>query len=63
MQRTYDVTLRCIRLTVVAMEKQCFLHILCVCVCSLSYPAYNAHALYYVICGLSGSAIFFHINS
>ena len=29
-------------------------------VCSLSYPACNAHAPYYiVICGLSGSTIFF----
>jgi hypothetical protein len=31
-------------------------------VCSLSYPACKAHAPYYfVICGLSGSKIFFHI--
>jgi hypothetical protein len=31
------------------------------CVCSLSYPACKAHAPYYiVICGLSGSTIFFH---
>jgi hypothetical protein len=33
------------------------------CVCSLSYLAFNAHAPYYVICGLSGSNIFFHIIS
>ena len=34
------------------------------CVCSLSYPACNAHAPYYiVICGLSGSTVFFHIIS
>ena len=31
-----------------------------VCVCSLSYPACNAHAPYYiVICGVSGCTIFF----
>jgi hypothetical protein len=30
------------------------------CVCSLSYPARKAHALYYtVFCGLSGCTIFF----
>jgi len=34
------------------------------CVCSLSYPACNEHALYYiVICSLSGCSIFFHIIS
>ena len=32
------------------------------CVCSLSNPACNAHEPYYVvICGLSGSTIYFHI--
>ena len=32
-------------------------------VCRLSYPAFKAHAPYYiVICGLSGSTIFFHIQ-
>jgi hypothetical protein len=43
-------------------------HSVCVCVCvwvwvcSLSYPSLNAHAPYYtVICGLSVSAILFHI--
>jgi hypothetical protein len=35
-----------------------------VCVCSLSYPASTAHAPYYtLICGLSGSTIFFRIIS
>jgi len=35
-----------------------------VCVCSLCYPAWNAHIPYYiVICGLSGPNIFFHIIS
>jgi len=32
------------------------------CVCSLSYPACKTHAPYFiVICGLSGSTIFFHV--
>jgi hypothetical protein len=39
-------------------------HILLGCSCSLSYPSCKAPATYYiVICGLSGSTIFFHINS
>jgi hypothetical protein len=34
------------------------------CVCSLSYPARNAHAPYYIVmCGLSRSTIVFHIIS
>ena len=34
------------------------------CVCNLSYPAHNVHALYYtVICGLSDSTTFLHIIS
>jgi len=34
------------------------------CVCSLRYPACNTHAPYYVvICGLSGSTVFFPIIS
>jgi len=36
----------------------------CVCVCSLSHTACNAHAAcYIVLCGLSGSRMFFHIIS
>ena len=36
----------------------------CVSVCSLSYPACNAHVLYYiVICGLSASTILLNITS
>jgi hypothetical protein len=38
--------LRCVRVTIVAMENQKLLHILCVC--SLSYPACKAHAPYYI---------------
>ena len=46
-----------------AVKKQWALHILSVCVCSLSYPACTVHGPYYiVICGLSGSYhIFFYI--
>ena len=59
-----DLLLGRIRLTIVAAEKQRVLHILSVCVCSLSYPAWKAYVSYYfVICGLSGSATFFHIIS
>ena len=54
--------LRRLRLTIVATEKQYY--VFWVCVCSLSYPARKAHATYYiVICGLSGSTVFFHIIS
>jgi hypothetical protein len=36
----------------------------CICVCSLSYPAHQTHVLYYtVICGLPGSATLFYIIS
>ena len=38
----YNLTLRCVRANVVAVEKQQVLHIVCVCVrgvCSLSYSA------------------------
>jgi hypothetical protein len=52
------------------MENQRVLHILsvcvcvCVCVCSLSYSGRKAHVPYYiVICGPSGSTIFYHIIS
>ena len=39
-------------------------YIFSVCVCSFSYPAYKTYTLYFfVICGLTGSTIFFHIIS
>jgi hypothetical protein len=57
----YNVPLRRVRVTVVAVAKRYYIY--WVCVCSLSYPAYNAHAPYYIVTyGLSGS-IFFHIIS
>jgi hypothetical protein len=54
-----------VRITIVA-ERQQVLHIMsvCVCMCSLSYPACNAYAPYYIImCGLSGCrpTIFSHV--
>ena len=45
-QCTYNVTVRRVRVTIVAEEKQYLLHILSVCVCTLRYPACNAHAPY-----------------
>ena len=44
-QCTYNVTLRSVRATIVAVEKQWGLHILSVC-CSLRYPACDAHVPY-----------------
>jgi hypothetical protein len=44
-QCTHNVTLRRVRVTIVAVEKQnCYIFWLCVC--SLRYPACNAHAPY-----------------
>jgi hypothetical protein len=41
-------------------RRKALLHILSVCVCSLSYPACKAHAPYYIIiCGLSDYTTFF----
>ena len=47
-QCTYNVTLKRVRVAIVAVEKQQVLHILslCVCVWGLIYPACSAHALY-----------------
>jgi hypothetical protein len=45
-QCSYNVTSRRVSPTIVAVEKQLILHILSVCVCSLRYPACNAHAPY-----------------
>ena len=43
----YNATMRCVRATTVAVEKQQLLHILCVCVCRLKYAACKAHAPYF----------------
>jgi hypothetical protein len=48
-----NLTLKRVRISTVAVEKQYYIFWLSVCVCSLSYPAHNAHSPYYtVICGL-----------
>jgi hypothetical protein len=41
----YNVILRRVGTTIVAVEKQSVLHVLSVCVCSLSYLARKAGAL------------------
>ena len=38
--------MRHVHATTVAVEKQCVLHNLSICVCSLRYPVSNAHAPY-----------------
>jgi hypothetical protein len=53
------VTLRSVHVTNVAVKKNNY--IFSVYVCSLEYPACNAYATYYIVCGLSGCTIFFHI--
>jgi len=56
-QCTYNVTLRRVHVTVVAMEKQSVLHILCVCV--WPWPARKGPApCFVVVCGLFGCTIF-----
>ena len=45
-QCTYNVTLRRVRASIVVVEKQWVLHNLSVCICSLRYPACNAHGPY-----------------
>jgi hypothetical protein len=45
-QRTCNVTLTCVRATVVVLEEQWVSHNLSLCICSLSYPAWNAHVPY-----------------
>jgi hypothetical protein len=42
----YNSTLRLVRAKIVAVEKPSVLHKLTVCICSLRYPAHNAHAPY-----------------
>jgi hypothetical protein len=44
-QCTYNVALKCINATIVAVEKQYYIFWVCVCV-ALSYPACSLHVLY-----------------
>jgi len=59
----YNVTLRRVRLTIFAVEKQYVLSIMGLYSC-LVYRAWKAQGLnYIVICGLSGCTVFLHIIS
>jgi hypothetical protein len=55
-----NITLRAVCLTIVAVQEQKILHILCVCLHScLTYPSCIVHAPYYiVVCRLSESTHF-----
>jgi hypothetical protein len=67
MQRTYKITFRHFRVTILAVEKQKPLHIMNVFLCfTLVIPHEKLifSALYYIVlCGLSGSTILLHIIS
>jgi hypothetical protein len=55
------VTLRRIRVTIVAVEKYKVLHTLCVCVALVIQHRMRKRRYYIVIiCGMSGSTMFFH---
>jgi hypothetical protein len=55
----YNVTMRRVPVTIVAMEKKTNSCIFWVCVCIRSYPKCKEHASYcFVICGPSGSTVF-----
>ena len=45
-QWEYNATMKRVRATIVVVENQWVLHNLNVCICSLRYPARNAHAPY-----------------
>jgi len=71
---TYNVTLRRVRATIVAVEKQyyttcvcvcvcvrvCVCVCVCVCICSLRYPACNAYAPYCHLCPTTLYKLFTH---
>jgi len=58
----YNVTLRRVRVTAVAVKNQYYTFWMCVC--GLIYPACKAHAPYNTVwCGQSSSITFFHIVS
>ena len=49
MQFTYNTTLKRVRLTIVSSESDNY-YVFWVCVCSLRYPGYSAHAPYCHLC-------------
>ena len=59
-QCKYNVTLRCVRVTIVAMEMQRVLQNLSACICSLRYPACNARAPY---CHLWSAPLIRNLNT
>ena len=63
-QCTYNVTVRRVRVTIVAVEKSVSVTYSERVFVALGIQYANAHALYYIVnCGLSGSKIFSHIIS
>jgi len=64
-QCTYNVTLRRVRATIVAVAKQYAIYIVCVCVCvCVCVALVIRHVLrHIVICCLPRSTVFFHLIS
>jgi hypothetical protein len=58
---TYKVILRRVGATIVEEEKQWVLYTLSVCICTLRYPAYNAHAPYFHLWPAPLYNIFLHL--
>jgi hypothetical protein len=67
----YNVTLSCVRVTIVAAEKRLVLHCVCVCVCVRARVALVIHHVNRVFsvphcivtCGLSACTVFCHVIS
>jgi len=60
-QFTYKVTMRRVRVTIVAVEK--YIPSVCVCVCRLKHPVSKAHAPLQLCCIFPHFLTFFHIFS
>ena len=58
---SYNVTSRCVRVTIVAVEKQCVKLSACVFVALVIQYAKRMRKNYIVLCGMSGCTTFFHI--